>query len=186
VSNLISEHIKEGARTVILIDGANHYQACRRAGYEMDYQKLLSTFRKHTTLVRAYYFTALMDDGDRGERDPVRSLVSFLGYNGYCIVSKPSKTLTSVSGEQYTKGNVDVDMTIKAVQLAPSVDNFVLLSGDGDFCVLVNYLQDLGKRVIVISSKDTCADDLRFISDGYIDMKDLRTLLERNRNENGP
>ena len=59
-------------KIALFIDGANLYSAARGLGVDIDYKKLLDEFRKRGVLVRAYYYTALVDDQDYS---PIRPLV---------------------------------------------------------------------------------------------------------------
>ena len=75
-----------------------------------------------------------------------RPVIDWLDYNGFTVVTKPTK-FTVASGHRKVKGDMDIELTVQAIQLAPALDHIVLVSGDGDFRVLVSALQRMGKRV---------------------------------------
>lgn len=168
-------------RTIIFIDGSNLYAAIRSLGFDLDYKKLLGYFRNQTRLIRAYYYTALGDDQDFS---PIRPLVDWLAYNGYSVVTKPIKEYTDpVTGNKRIKGNMDIEIAVGMLALAPHYDHAVLFSGDGDFRSLVEAVQTQGKRVTVISSLQTqppmIADELRRQADTFIEIHSLKESLIR-------
>lgn len=173
-------HFSEHERIAIFVDGANLYAAARALGFDIDYKRLLEVFRGSGRLVRALYYTATAEDQ---EYTSIRPLVDWLDYNGFTIVTKPAKEFAEASGRRKVKGDMDVELTVDAMRLAVSLDHIVLISGDGDFRYLVETLQQMGKRVSVVSSLHTqppmVADELRRQADQFIDLYDLRPSIGR-------
>lgn len=173
--------MRQDDRTVLFIDGANLYSAARGLGFDIDYKKLLTVFQKGTRLIRAFYYTALLDDADYS---PIRPLVDWLDYNGYTMVTKPAKTFTDGMGRQRIKGNMDIELAIDMLELAPFMSHAVLFSGDGDFRRLVEAVQRKGIRVTVIStmksSPPMIADDLRRQADQFVDLETLIPYVRRD------
>ncbi|MEL6979847.1 MAG: NYN domain-containing protein [Pseudomonadota bacterium] len=176
-------------RLALFIDGSNLYAAAKTLGFDIDYKKLRAEFAQRGKLVRAFYYTALVEDQ---EYSPIRPLVDWLDYNGFSMVTKPAKEYTDQTGRRKVKGNMDLELAIDAMELAPSVDHIVLFSGDGDFRVLVEAVQRRGVRVSVVSTIRTqppmIADDLRRQADNFIDLEDLRSIIgrePRQRDDNG-
>lgn len=171
-------------RIAVFIDGANLYAASRTLGFDVDYKNLLAHFRQRSYLVRAYYYTALLETE---EYSPLRPLVDWLGYNGYSVVTKPAKEFTDASGRRRVKGSVDIEMAVDVLDLAPSLDHVVIFSGDGDLRRLVEAVQRRGVRVTVISTIRTqpamIADDLRRQADAFIDLADLAEHITRRQVE---
>ena len=167
-------------RLALFIDGANLYSAAKTLGVEIDYRKLLDEFRRKGRLLRAYYYTALIENE---EYSPIRPLVDWLQYNGYNVVTKPAKEFTDASGRRRVKGDMDVEIAVDALIQSDHLDHIVLFSGDGDLTRLVRALQDKGVRVSVVSSVKTqppmIADDLRRAADNFIDLQDLSELVGR-------
>jgi uncharacterized LabA/DUF88 family protein len=171
-------HLEE--RTALFIDGANFYQSARALAFDIDYKKLLASFSGNCRLLRAYYYTALLDEQ---EYSPIRPLVDWLDYNGYKLVTKPLKEFTQATGRRKYKGNMDVEITVDVMEMAEHLDHVVLLSGDGDFRRLVEAVQRRGVRVTVISTIRTqppmIADELRRQADQFIDLSDLQPYIAR-------
>jgi len=174
-------------RVAVFIDGANLYAASRTIGFDVDYRNLLNHFRQRAYLVRAYYYTALLETE---EYSPLRPLVDWLGYNGYSVVTKPAKEFTDATGRRRVKGSVDIEMAVDVLDLAAHLDHVVLFSGDGDLRRLVEAVQRRGVRVTVVSSIRTqpamIADELRRQADAFIDLVDLAEFITRRQVEPRP
>jgi len=171
-------------RVALFIDGANLYAASRTLGFDVDYKNLLGHFRDRAYLVRAYYYTALLETE---EYSPLRPLVDWLGYNGYAVVTKPAKEFTDASGRRRVKGSVDIEMAVDVLDLCPHLDHVVIFSGDGDLRRLVESVQRRGVRVTVISTIRTqpamIADELRRQADSFLDLADLAEHITRRQVE---
>ena len=173
-------------KTALFIDGANLYATTKSLGFDIDYRKLLKAFQKRGYLLRAYYYTALIEDQ---EYSSIRPLIDWLDYNGYKVVTKPAKEFTDSMGRRKVKGNMDIELAIDAMEQAETVDHLVLFSGDGDFTTLVEALQRKGRKVSVVSTMSTqppmIADDLRRQSDHFIDLMTLKAEIGRDPSERG-
>ena len=121
-------------KIALFIDGSNLYATARALGFDIDYKSLLGMFQKQAMMVRAFYYTALLDDQ---EYSPIRPLVDWLDYNGYTIVTKPTKEFTDATGRRKIKGNMDIELAIDVMEMSDRLDHIVLFSGDGDFRRLV-------------------------------------------------
>lgn len=167
-------------RVALFIDGANLYSAARGLMIDIDYKKLLEFFESKCKLVRAFYYTALLDDQ---EYSPIRPLVDWLDYNGYTMVTKPAKEFTDSMGRRKIKGNVDIELAVDMMEMADKLDHAVLFSGDGDFRSLVEAIQRKGVRVSVVSTMrgqaPMVADELRRQADTFIDLVELAPAISR-------
>ena len=165
----------------LFIDGSNLYAAARALGFDIDYKNLLEIFSSKGQLVRAYYYTALMEDQ---EFLPIRPLVDWLDYNGYTMVTKPTKEFTDSMGRRKIKGNMDMELAIDVLEMAEHLDHVVLFSGDGDFRRLVDAVQRRGVRVTVVStfrsSPPMVADELRRQADTFVELSDLASQIARH------
>jgi uncharacterized LabA/DUF88 family protein len=168
-------------RLGLFIDGSNLYAAARSLGFDIDYKKLLDLFASKGHLVRAFYYTALVEDQ---EYSPIRPLVDWLDYNGYTMVTKPTKEFTDAFGRRKIKGNMDIELAIDVMEMAPFLDHIVLFSGDGDFRRLVEAVQHKGKRVTVVSTirstPPMIADELRRQADNFMELIDLMPQIARS------
>lgn len=167
-------------RLAMFIDGANLYAAARSLGFDIDYKRLLELFAAEGRLIRAFYYTALVEDQ---EYSPIRPLVDWLDYNGYTMVTKPTKEFTDASGRRKIKGNMDIELAIDVMEMAEHVDHILLFSGDGDFRRLVEAVQRKGVRVTVISTVRSTppmvADELRRQADNFLELQDLAASIQR-------
>ncbi|MFS0709193.1 NYN domain-containing protein [Brevundimonas sp. 3P9-tot-E] len=161
-------------RIALFIDGANLYSAARALNCDLDFKKLTERFTGESRLVRAYYYTAVVE-GE--EFSPIRPLVDWLDYNGFTVVTKPVKRYVDAQGHSRTKGNMDIEIAVDMLELAPRLDHVVLFSGDGDFRRLAQAMQAKGVRVTVVSTVKSqppqIADDLRRQADAFIDLADI-------------
>lgn len=174
-------------KIALFIDGANLYAASKTLGFDIDYRKLLKAFQKRGYLLRAYYYTALVEDQ---EYSSIRPLIDWLDYNGYKVVTKAAKEFTDSTGRRKVKGNMDIELTVDAMQLTDTVDHFVIFSGDGDFRSLAEALQRKGRKVSVVSTLTTqpamISDELRRQADHFIDLVSLKAEIGRDPSERAP
>jgi uncharacterized LabA/DUF88 family protein len=175
-------------RIALFIDGPNLYSAARSLGFDIDYKNLLNVFRDKGSLVRAFYYTALVEDQ---EYSPIRPLIDWLDYNGYTMVTKAAKEHTDAAGRRKIKGNMDIELAIDMLEMAPHIDHAVLFSGDGDFRRVVEAVQRKGVRVTVVSTfranPPMVADELRRQADTFVELQDLTKFIAReSRRDEGP
>lgn len=167
-------------RLAIFIDGANLYAAARALNFDIDYKRLLELFAAKGRLIRAFYYTALIEDQ---EYSPIRPLVDWLDYNGYTMVTKPTKEFTDATGRRKIKGNMDIELAIDVMEMAEHLDHIMIFSGDGDFRRLVEAVQRKGVRVTVVSTVRSVppmvADELRRQADNFIELQDLAQQIMR-------
>lgn len=167
-------------RIGLFIDGANLFSTSKALDFDIDYRKLLEEFKKRGRLMRANYYTALLENEDY---TPLKPLVDWLDYNGFNVVTKPAKEFTDDQGRRRIKGDMDVEMAVDIVHYASHLDHILLFTGDGDFRYAVDQAQRKGARVTVVSSLKArppmISDDLRRQADGFIDLADLKSMVGR-------
>lgn len=167
-------------RLALFIDGVNLFAAAKALGFDIDYKLLRQEFLRRGKLMRAFYYTAILETEDHS---PIRPLVDWLNYNGFAIVSKPAKEYTDSMGRRKIKGNMDVELAVDAMELAPHIDHAVLFSGDSDFRALVESLQRQGVRVSIVSTirgqPPMIANELRRQADNFIELDELRDVIGR-------
>jgi uncharacterized LabA/DUF88 family protein len=167
-------------RLALFIDGSNLYAATKALGFDIDYKLLRSEFMRRGKMVRAFYYTALIENE---EYSPIRPLVDWLDYNGFTLVTKPAKEFTDSTGRRKIKGNMDIELAVDALEMAAHVEHIVLFSGDGDFRPLVEALQAKAVRVSVVStirsSPPMIADNLRRQADNFIELEELKDAIGR-------
>src|SRR5512134_1514459 len=167
-------------RIGLFIDGSNVYAAARALNFDIDYRRLLDVFASKGRLIRAFYYTALIEDQ---EYSPIRPLIDWLDYNGYTMVTKPTKEFTDAMGRRKIKGNMDIELAIDVMEMSERLDHVVLFSGDGDFRRLVEAVQRRGVRVTVVSTirsqPPMIADELRRQADVFLELQDLQPSIAR-------
>jgi uncharacterized LabA/DUF88 family protein len=173
--------MSDAPRLALFIDGANLYATAKSLGFDIDYKRLLKEFQGRGVMIRAYYYTALVEDQ---EYSSIRPLIDWLDYNGYAVVTKAAKEFVDSMGRRKVKGNMDIELAVTAMEIAAHVDQIVLFSGDGDFRFLVEALQRKGVKVSVVSTIATqppmVADELRRQADEFIDLSHLSTRVGRD------
>lgn len=169
-------------KIALFIDGSNLYATSKALGFDIDYRRLPGEFQSRGALLRAFYYTTVIEDQ---EYSSIRPLIDWLGYNGYTVVTKLTKEFVdATTGRRKVKGSMDVELAVKAMELAEHVDQIVLFSGDGGFRSLVEAVQRRGVRVTVVSTLSTqppmVADDLRRQADVFIDLVELKPKVGRD------
>ncbi len=174
-------------RIGLFIDGSNLYAAARSLGFDIDYKRLREEFAGKARLIRALYYTALIEDQ---EYSPIRPLVDWLDYNGYTLITKPTKEFTDSMGRRKVKGDMDIEIAVDMMELADVLDHIVLFSGDGDFRRVTEAVQRKGVLVTVVSTirsqPPMIADELRRQADNFIELQELEPVIAREpkwRNE---
>jgi uncharacterized LabA/DUF88 family protein len=171
-------------RIALFIDGANLYASAKSLGFDIDYKRLLREFQGKGRLIRAFYYTALVEDQ---EYSSIRPLVDWLDYNGYAVVTKAAKEFVDSTGRRKVKGNMDIELAVNAMEMADRIDHMVLFSGDGDFRSLVEAVQRKGVRVSVVSTVATqppmVADELRRQADEFVDLTQMIARIGRDPGE---
>jgi uncharacterized LabA/DUF88 family protein len=172
------------SRIALFIDGANLYATSKALGFDIDYRRLLKEFQSRGELVRAFYYTAIIEDQ---ESSSIRPLVDWLDYNGYNAVTKAAKEYVDAGGRRKLRGKMGIELAVDALGLVDQIDQMMLFSGDGDFRSLVEAVQRRGVRVTVISTIATrppmIADDLRRQADVFVDLRELQAKIGRDPSE---
>ena len=168
-------------KLALFIDGANLHATAKALGFEIDYKRLLNEFQSWGTQTRAYYYTTIIEGQ---ESSSIRPLVDWLAYNGYSVVTKPTKEFVDATGRRKTRGSMEVELAVHAMELAEHIDHLVLFSGDGDFRILAEAVQRRGVRFTVISTiasqSPMVADELRRQADEFIDIVELQPFIVRD------
>jgi uncharacterized LabA/DUF88 family protein len=173
--------MSSSGKIAVFIDGANLYATAKTLGFDIDYRRLLEEFQNRGTLLRTFYYTAIVEDQ---EYSALRPLIDWLDYNNFTVVTKATKEFIDANGRRKVKGNMDIELTVDAMELAEHIDEMVLFSGDGDFRSLVEAMQRHGVRVTVISTIATqppmIADELRRQADVFTDLTVLQSKIGRD------
>jgi uncharacterized LabA/DUF88 family protein len=167
-------------KVALLIDGASLYSASKTLGFEIDFKRLLKQYESRGHLVRALYYTLILEDRDYSS---IRPLIDWLDYNGYTVVSKPAKEFDDGEGRRKSKRSMSMELAVDALELSKHIDHIVLFSGDGDFRPLVEAVQRRGVHVTVVSTLSMIADELRRQADVFVELMDMRSEIGRDPSE---
>ena len=91
---------RDGTKLALFIDGTNTHAAARALGFDIDYKRLLTEFGSRGTLVRAFYYTVVIEDQ---EFTSIRPLLDWLDYNGFTVVTKRAKEFDDGEGRRRFK-----------------------------------------------------------------------------------
>jgi uncharacterized LabA/DUF88 family protein len=167
-------------RVALFVDGAAMHAAAKALGFDIDYKRLLTAFECSGPILRAFYYTKIVEGQ---EHSSLRPLIDWLAYNGYTVVTKAVREFADPGGQRRIKTSMNVELCVNAMELAGYIDEMVLFSGDGDFCSLVEAMQRRGVLVTVVSSVASqpmmIADELRRQADVFVDLAELRSRIER-------
>jgi uncharacterized LabA/DUF88 family protein len=167
-------------RIALFIDGSNLHATARTLGFDIDYRRLRNEFEGRGELLRAFYYTCLIE----GQANfVIKPLIDWLDYNGYTVVTKATKEFFDSNGRRRTKGKMEIELAVDAMEMAAQIDEMVLFSGDGDYRRLVEAIQRRGVRVTVVSTiasqPSMIADDLRRQADVFTDLLTLKRHIIR-------
>ncbi|MEM7739651.1 MAG: NYN domain-containing protein [Pseudomonadota bacterium] len=175
-------------KTAVFIDGANLYKTAKTLGFDIDYRSLLSRLKRETRLVRALYYTAMQEDKD-ADYSPLRPLVDWLDYNGFTMVTKSAREFVGQDGRKRYRGSTDIELAVDMVLMAAKLDCIVLFTGNGDFKHAIQRSQELGCRVICVSTMKSqpplASDEIRRQADQFVDLTDLEDVIAR-KSSGGP
>jgi uncharacterized LabA/DUF88 family protein len=121
-------------KTALFIDGASLHFTAKQLGFDIDFKRLLAEFHSRGSLLRAYYYTSIIEDA---EFTAMRPLIDWLDYNGFTVVAKPTKTIEHADGGRSLRRHIGVDLVVDVLDIVEHVNRIVLFSGDRDFCRLV-------------------------------------------------
>jgi uncharacterized LabA/DUF88 family protein len=171
-------------KVAVFIDGANLHATAKTLGFDIDYKRLLTEFQSRGTLLRAFYYTAIIEDQ---EFSSIRTLIDWLDYNGFTVVTKPAKEFDDGEGRRKFKRNMNVEIAVDAMELAGKIDQIVLFSGDGDLRPMIEAVQRHGVYVTVVSTHlsqpPMIADELRRQADMFTDLIELKSKISRDPSE---
>lgn len=152
------------------IDGANLHKGIQELGWALDYKKFRVWLNEKYGVKRAYIFLGFISSNTNLYRD--------LQNWGYVVIFKP--TISDGDGE--IKGNCDAELVLQAVSdmYEKLYDNAIIVSGDGDFACLINFLKQKGGFKTILSPNHKKASVLirKIVSGNIIFLERFRNMLE--------
>ncbi|MFA6190453.1 MAG: NYN domain-containing protein [Candidatus Staskawiczbacteria bacterium] len=148
-------------RVEVLIDVQNLYYSAKNLYHsKVNFQEVLKQAVAGRKFIRAFGYVVRTKTG---EEAPFFDALSKIG------IETRVKDLQEFYGGA-KKADWDVGIVIDAIRTAPGVDVIVLVSGDGDFIALVEYLKNMGKRVEVVAFGRSTSGKLKETADEFIDL----------------
>jgi len=164
--------IHNDQRVGVYVDVQNMYYSAKNLyDGKVDFDKLLDAAVMDRKLIRASAYVIKADTPDEGD------FFEALRRIGYEVEIKELKEF--YGGQK--KGDWDLGMTVDMIQQAKKLDTVVLVTGDGDFAVLVEHLKSMGCRVEVMSFGKSSAKEIREAASNFIDMDESPEKFLVNR-----
>ncbi|MEH2139891.1 LabA-like NYN domain-containing protein [Nostoc sp.] len=158
-------------RVAIFIDGLNLFHTALQLGIEIDYVKLLCHLTNGSRLLRAFFYTGVDISNEKQQ-----GFLLWMRRNGYRVVAKDIMQ----PAENFKKSNLNVEIAVDMITLAPYYDTAVLVSGDGDLAYAVNAVSRMGVRVEVVSLQTTTSESLIDVADCFIDLDSIKTYIQKD------
>lgn len=170
------EH-NSGRRVGIFVDVANVFYASLDAGREIDYPTLLAHTTRGRELVRAYAYTGLDP-----ENEAQKKFHRFLTDSGYRVVAKEVRRFRDGA----MKANLDIELVVDLMRLAPRLDVAVIVAGDGDYAPAIRAITEMGVRVEVICFRRNTSKDLLEVADSFEELTEVATVAGRANRSSAP
>lgn len=166
---------KAPERVAYFIDGSNFTATLKEMHLRIDFTRLISSLPlRNTYSVGVHYYSAIHTDVNGITQ--IKRYLDYLSHNGYILHTKAAKEFGGV-----VKGNMDVDMAVDMLTMAPNYDRAVLFSGDGDFLKVVSALQVMCKNVTIVSTIKThppmVDNELRKLANSFVDLEEMRIQI---------
>lgn len=187
------------------IDASNLFYGGRKnLGWSIDYRKLIKYIKRKYKVTKVFYYAGVELFGYeysvlKDKKIDLNKLLKHLTIKnkvndiqrvkfylklkefGFYLKLKPVKTFRS-KGRIEKKANCDVDLTFDLMRNIDKYENALILSGDGDFIVVLKYLQSIGKKVYVLARAERTAREIKQLVGGeFRDFVRLRSELEYKR-----
>ncbi len=150
------------------IDSQNLNLAILDSGWKLDFKKFRIYLKDKYKITEAYLFLGYLKEN--------KSMYDFLSQIGYKLIFKP--ILRSRTGK--IKGNIDAELVLHTMIEYPNFDQAVIITGDGDFYCLLEYLNSKEKFLkLLIPNVHKYSALLKSVAAGKIDfMNNLKNKLE--------
>jgi len=161
-------------KTYAFIDASNIIYGTRDEGWKVDFRKLFKYLSERYKCKKIYYFAGL--DNKNLKQQKFYNLLFKIGYE---LKLKPVKLFKEIDGKITRKANCDVDLTFYAMRDLEKFDRTVILSGDGDFEILMKHLLKIGKEVIVFANTRRTAKEIKILKGlQFNDLASFRSTIE--------
>lgn len=159
-------------RVALFIDGANMFYAQKKLGWNIDYKKLYKYFTEGKQIYNAFLYTGIKAIKDE------QKFMKKLAHLGYTVRTKAVKRIFD-GKEIKEKCNLDIEIVIDMFNTVENYDEAIIFSGDSDFTRAIELFRSKGKVITVVSTRGMIALDLINAADNYIDLKNIRSEIEK-------
>jgi len=156
------------------IDSQNLNLGIRSVGWELDFKKFRIYLNDKYHVKKAFLFIGYVSTNE--------SLYTKLQKFGYILIFKPTLDITS-KGRRVIKGNVDAELVLHTMIEIDNFDKAIIVSGDGDFHCLVEYLDSMSKLGGLLVPNKKFSSLLKKFNDNITRLDLLRDILEKQRTE---
>lgn len=160
-------------RIGVFIDEANLFHSQRTLNWRIDYQKLYWLLCDLNLATKNIFLYTSFLRLNKKQTIFINKLVEY----GYTVHSKEVKEIKDNSGAIIRKGNLDIELALDAYRFSNVYDTIILFSGDSDFAYLLDLLKELGKKIIIISSKSHISRELLRRGE-FINLDKMRNQIE--------
>jgi len=163
--------MKKPQNNYAFIDSQNLNLSIRSQGWILNFRKFRQYLSRKYDVTKAFLFVGYIYEN--------QDLYTGLQKDGFILVFKP--TLTLPSGK--AKGNVDAELVLHTMIEYENYDKALVVTGDGDFYCLVDYLRKNNKLLkLMIPNKNSYSSLFRKMMTHIVFMNNLRAMLEYNKN----
>ncbi|MBW4554817.1 MAG: NYN domain-containing protein [Trichormus sp. ATA11-4-KO1] len=166
-------------RVAIFIDGVSLFHTALQLGMEIDYLKLLCRLTAGSRLLRAFFYTVVDISRPTTTRprtsEKQQGFLFWMRRNGYRVVTKEVQL-----ADHTKKHNLNVEIAVDMITLAPYYDTAILVSGDRDLAYAVNAVTSTGSRVEVVSLRAMTSDSLIDVADYFLDLDSIKQYIQKD------
>src|SRR3989344_3180982 len=167
----------------VYIDGANMFYTQMKLGWFCDWKKIKEYLQKERDILEMRYYAGVKSGDEK-----MASFLRYLDNVGITPVTKPIKVIKIADNDplkklrkysEIYKSNCDVEITTDVLLERKEIDEIILFTGDSDFQYLIKRLKDIGKKVIIFSSRKTISWEIKLEATEYIYLEDIRNRIIR-------
>lgn len=170
---------KKADSVYAFIDSQNLNLGTQRMGWKMDWRRFRQYLQEKHNVTHAYMFIGYMSENE--------ALYEYMHELGFLVVLKPTVDVVSndpkakktdkKEDDKIVKGNVDAELVLYAMKEMPSYDKAIIVSGDGDFFSLAEYLEEEGRLSSIMVPNWQHSSLLKVFEDKIIRLDQMKRQL---------
>lgn len=163
---------KKQQNNYAFIDSQNLNLGVRSQGWMLDFARFRVYLRDKYSVAQVFLFIGYMPGNE--------ALYTRLQRAGYIVIFKPTLEI-KVDGKIVVKGNVDAELVLHTMIELPNYEKAIIVSGDGDFHCLIEYLEQENKLLKIIVPNKRYSSLLRHFSSFIINISLLKDKLKKQK-----